>query len=105
MSYIVYTPQMFSILFAMNGIAIMMGTQIVKRVAGRLTELSIFRIGLSLSFISTSAILISVLSMGSLSAIFVSTFLFAVSIGIIGPVSFTLAMESHGQIAGSALPF
>jgi DHA1 family bicyclomycin/chloramphenicol resistance-like MFS transporter len=96
------SPQMFSILFAMNGLAIMIGSQVVKRVAGRLTEGSIFRFGLWLSFVSSSAILIAVLSKGSLSAIFVSTFLFAVSIGIIGPVSFTLAMESHGQIAGSA---
>ncbi|WP_419874256.1 multidrug effflux MFS transporter [Candidatus Pristimantibacillus sp. PTI5] len=96
------SPHLFSILFAMNGLAIMIGSQVVKRVAGRLTEQSIFRIGLSLSFVSTSAILITVLFNGSLSAIFVSTFLFAVSIGIIGPVSFTLAMEPHGQIAGSA---
>ncbi|CAN7517049.1 multidrug effflux MFS transporter [Paenibacillus sp. LjRoot153] len=96
------SPQMFSILFAMNGLAIMIGSQVVKRVAGRLTERSILRIGLSLSFISSCTILIAVLSKGSLSAIFLSTFLFAVSIGIIGPVSVTLAMESHGQIAGSA---
>lgn len=96
------SPQLFSILFAMNGLAIMFGSQVVKRVAGRLTERSIFRFGLLLSFISTFAILIAVLSKGSLPAIFVSTFLFAISIGIISPVSVTLAMESHGHIAGSA---
>lgn len=95
-------PHLFSILFAMNGLAIMMGSQVVKRVAGRLTERRIFRIGLLLSLISSTAILIAVLSMGSLWALFISTFSFAVSIGIIGPVSFTLAMGSHGQIAGSA---
>ncbi|GFZ79151.1 Bcr/CflA family drug resistance efflux transporter [Paenibacillus marchantiophytorum] len=96
------SPQTFSILFAMNGLAIMIGSQVVKRVAGRLAERSILRIGLSLSFISSFAILMAVLSKCSLPAIFVSTFLFAISIGIIGPVSVTLAMESHGQIAGSA---
>lgn len=96
------SPQMFSILFAMNGLAIMIGSQVVKRMAGRLSERRILLIGLSLSFVSSSAILIAVLSEGSLLAIVVSTFLFAISIGIIGPVSFTLAMESHGQNAGSA---
>lgn len=40
------SPQIFSILFAMNGLAIMIGSQVVKRVAGRLAERSILRIGL-----------------------------------------------------------
>jgi DHA1 family bicyclomycin/chloramphenicol resistance-like MFS transporter len=34
--------------------------------------------------------------------LFIAIFLFAAAIGIIGPVSFTLAMESQGHIAGSA---
>lgn len=96
------SPQLFSILFALNGLAIMIGSQVVKRMAGRLTAHRILRIGLSLALISTFVILIAVLSKGPLSSIVVSTFLFAVTIGIIGPVSVTLAMESHGQIAGSA---
>ncbi|RKP53243.1 Bcr/CflA family efflux MFS transporter [Cohnella endophytica] len=96
------SPQLFSVLFAMNGLAIMIGSQIVKRAAGRFTDRFILRVGLTLSLISTLAILIAVLSKGSLSSIIVSLFLFALSIGIIGPVSVTLAMESHGQIAGSA---
>lgn len=39
---------------------------------------------------------------GPFVALFIAIFLFAASIGIIGPVSFTLAMESQGRIAGSA---
>ncbi|MBB3113741.1 DHA1 family bicyclomycin/chloramphenicol resistance-like MFS transporter [Paenibacillus phyllosphaerae] len=96
------SPQVFSILFAMNGLAIMIGSQIVKRAAGRLFEPLILRLGLTLSVIATSAILIAVLANGSLATIVGSTFLFAVSIGMIGPVCVTLAMESHGQHAGSA---
>ncbi|KWX80897.1 MFS transporter [Paenibacillus riograndensis] len=96
------SPQLFSILFALNGLGIILGSQFVKRLAGRMDERRIFRIGLQLAFITTAAILMIVLAHGPFFALFISVFLFAASIGIIGPVSFTLAMESQGHIAGSA---
>ncbi|WP_426454725.1 multidrug effflux MFS transporter [Paenibacillus sp. S-38] len=96
------SPQRFSVLFALNGLGIILGSQLVKQLAGRMDERRIFRIGLLLAFITTAAILVVVLSHGPFLPLFISIFLFAVSIGIIGPVSFTLAMESQGHIAGSA---
>jgi DHA1 family bicyclomycin/chloramphenicol resistance-like MFS transporter len=96
------SPQLFSVLFALNGLGIILGSQLVKRLAGRMNERRIFRIGLLLAFITTAAILIFVLVHGPFVALFISIFLFALSIGMIGPVSFTLAMESQGHIAGSA---
>ncbi|MFF2890122.1 multidrug effflux MFS transporter [Paenibacillus sp. NPDC057967] len=96
------SPHQFSLLFALNGLAIMIGSQVVKRVAGKLKGGSLLRMGLTLSFISTAALLIVVLWKGSLWMIFGSTFMFAVSIGIVGPVSVSMAMEQHGQRAGSA---
>lgn len=96
------SPQLFSVLFALNGLGIILGSQLVKRLAGQMDEHRIFRIGLLLAFITTTAVLIVVLSHGPFVALFIAIFLFAASIGIIGPVSFTLAMESQGHIAGSA---
>lgn len=96
------SPQLFSILFALNGLGIILGSQLVKRLADRIDEQQIFRIGLLLAFITTAVVLIVVLTHGPFIALFISIFLFAASIGIIGPVSFTLAMESQGHIAGSA---
>ncbi|POR28646.1 multidrug effflux MFS transporter [Paenibacillus polymyxa] len=96
------SPQLFSILFALNGLAIILGSQFVKLLAGRVTESQLFLIGIILAFISSAAVLFIVLVHGVLSAMFISIFLFALSIGIIGPISFTLAMESQGHIAGSA---
>jgi DHA1 family bicyclomycin/chloramphenicol resistance-like MFS transporter len=96
------SPQLFSVLFALNGLGIILGSQLVKRLAGRMDEHSIFRIGLILAFITTAAILIVVLVHGPFAALFIAIFLFAAAIGMIGPVSFTLAMESQGHIAGSA---
>ncbi|MCM3728410.1 multidrug effflux MFS transporter [Neobacillus cucumis] len=96
------SPQLFSVLFALNGVGIILGSQLVKRLAGRMDEHRIFRIGLLLAFITTAAILMVVLVHGPFVALFLAIFLFAAAIGIIGPVSFTLAMESQGHIAGSA---
>lgn len=96
------SPQVFSILFALNGLAIILGSQFVKVLAGRVAESRLFIIGLIIALISSTAVLIIVLVHGALLAMFISIFLFAFSIGIIGPISFTLAMESQGHIAGSA---
>lgn len=96
------SPQLFSILFALNGLGIIIGSQFVKRLAGRWEEDRIIQSGLLLACIAATVALIVVLSHGPFIALFSSIFLFAVSIGIIGPVSFTLAMESQGHIAGSA---
>ncbi|MBT2722603.1 multidrug effflux MFS transporter [Bacillus sp. ISL-46] len=96
------SPQLFSVLFALNGLGIILGSQLVKRLAERMDEHRIFQMGLLLAFITTAAILMVVLVHGPFVALFIAIFLFAAAIGIIGPVSFTLAMESQGQIAGSA---
>lgn len=96
------SPQLFSVLFALNGLGIILGSQLVKRLAGRMDEHCIFRIGLLLAFSTTAVILFVVLVHGPFVALFIAIFLFAAAIGMIGPVSFTLAMESQGHIAGSA---
>lgn len=96
------SPQIFSILFALNGISLMIGAQLVKRLAGRITDRNIFLIGLAFSFIASILVLMAVLFHAPLFALVISLFLFNLSLGIIGPISFTLAIESQGHIAGSA---
>ena len=96
------SPQIFSILFALNGISLMLGSQLVKRLAGRMTPHNIFLIGLLSSFICNLLVLILVLAHGPLAALVISLFISNASLGIVGPISFTLAIESQGHIAGSA---
>ena len=95
-------PQLFSILFALNGLGIILGAQSVKRLLGRITERQIYLAGLQLALISTVAILVVVFTHGPLVAMVISIFLFAIALGVIGPVSFSLALASQGHIAGSA---
>jgi MFS transporter, DHA1 family, multidrug resistance protein len=96
------TPQVFSMLFALNGISLILGAQIVKLLAGRIKEDSILLIGLALAFIAGTIVLIEVFMQGPLMMLVIPLFFFNAAIGITGPTSFTLAMESQGHIAGSA---
>lgn len=96
------TPQAFSMLFALNGISLILGAQIVKLLAGRIKEDRILLIGLALACIAGTTVLIDVFSHGPLLMLVIPLFFLNAAIGITGPTSFTLAMESQGHIAGSA---
>ncbi|MBS4201699.1 multidrug effflux MFS transporter [Bacillus sp. FJAT-49732] len=96
------SPQVFAMLFALNGISLIIGAQTVRRLAGRITERRILLIGMSMAFITSTVVLIVVLTHGPLFSLVIPLFLFVASLGLVGPVTFTLAMESQGHIAGSA---
>jgi MFS transporter, DHA1 family, multidrug resistance protein len=96
------TPHMFSLLFALNGISLLLGSQLVKLLAGRVTGHRILQTGLAIAVISSLAVLIVVLTQGPLIALVIPLFFFIASTGIIGSAIFPLAMESQAHIAGSA---
>lgn len=96
------SPQTFSLLFGMNGIGLIMGSQTVGRLTGVLTELQFLRIGLFISITSGTFLLLAVLFNGPLLTVIIPIFFFVSSIGVITTSSFSLAMESQGHIAGSA---
>ncbi|MCJ7841774.1 multidrug effflux MFS transporter [Lederbergia sp. NSJ-179] len=96
------SPQLFSVLFAMNGIGIMIGTQVVGRFADKISETRFLKIGLSMALLASSALLLAVFFKGPLVTIVIPIFFFVSSIGIISTSSFSLAMETQGHIAGSA---
>lgn len=96
------SPQVFSMLFALNGISLILGAQVVKILAGRIKEDSILLIGLALAFISGTIVLVGVFLHGPLIMLVIPLFFLNAAVGITGPTSFTLAMESQGHIAGSA---
>ncbi|MBS4202362.1 multidrug effflux MFS transporter [Bacillus sp. FJAT-49732] len=96
------SPQIFSILFGMNGLGIMMGTQIVGRLSDYISETRFLKAGLFMSSIASISLLTVLLFKGPLFAVVISLFFFVSSIGVISTSSFSLAMESQGHIAGSA---
>ncbi len=96
------SPQVFSMLFALNGIVLITASQVVRKLAGRIPEHRILHFGLGMSFVATITVLAVVLAHGPLFALVIPLVGYVASMGTIGPVAFTLAMEAQGHIAGSA---
>jgi MFS transporter, DHA1 family, multidrug resistance protein len=96
------TPQVFSLLFGVNGIALIIGSQVVGRFADLISERTFLKIGLLISNVAGSLLLVAFLVKAPLIAVAIPIFFLVASIGIIATTSFALAMETQGHIAGSA---
>lgn len=96
------SPQEFSLLFGINGVALIVGSQLVGRYTGIISERTFLKIGLFVSNISGVILLIALLLKAPLLAVVIPIFFLVASIGIIATTSFSLAMETQGHIAGSA---
>ncbi|WML49095.1 multidrug effflux MFS transporter [Neobacillus sp. PS3-34] len=96
------TPQQFSLLFGVNGIGLIIGSQSVGRLTDIISERTFLKIGLGLSNLAGACLLIALLLKAPLIAFAIPVFFFVTSISIIGTTSFTLAIQSKGHIAGSA---
>jgi DHA1 family bicyclomycin/chloramphenicol resistance-like MFS transporter len=96
------SPQVFSLLFGVNGIALIIGSQLVGRYSDIIPEKTFLKIGLILSNTAGAVLLGALLIKAPLIAIAIPIFFLVSCIGIIATTSFSLAMESQGHIAGSA---
>ncbi|MBM7653451.1 Bcr/CflA family multidrug efflux MFS transporter [Neobacillus cucumis] len=96
------TPQQFSLLFGTNGLALIIGSQLVGRLADRVSEQTFLKIGLGLSNLAGACILLALFLHAPLFAVAIPIFFFIASISMIGTTSFALAIETQGHIAGSA---
>jgi len=96
------SPQGFSLLFGVNGLALIIGSQIVGRYSHVISEKAFLKFGLFLSSTAGALLLIAILVKAPLIALAIPIFFFVSSISIISTTSFSLAMETQGHIAGSA---
>ncbi|WP_121661625.1 multidrug effflux MFS transporter [Metabacillus litoralis] len=96
------TPQQFSFLFGVNGIALIIGSQSVGRLNDMISEKTFLKIGLILSNTAGALLLIALLLKAPIIAVAIPIFFLVASIGIISTTSFALAMDTQGHIAGSA---
>ncbi|WP_409295562.1 multidrug effflux MFS transporter [Peribacillus sp. SCS-26] len=96
------SAQQFSLLFGINGIALILGSQLVGRYTDVISDKVFLKAGLFISTISGALLLAALIVKAPLFAVVVPIFFLVSSIGIISTSSFSLAMESQGHIAGSA---
>jgi MFS transporter, DHA1 family, multidrug resistance protein len=96
------TPQQFSLLFGVNGLGLIIGSQSVGRLTDIISERTFLKIGIGIANLAGASLLISLLLKAPLIAVAIPVFFFVSSISIIGTTSFALAIQSQGHIAGSA---
>lgn len=96
------SPQGFSLVFAVNGLGIILAGQTAGRLAGRVREERLFAAGIAMGLAGGLGLLASVLADAGLAAILCCLFLVVSSIGIASTSGTSLAMEHYGHAAGSA---
>lgn len=96
------TPAVFAFLFGSNGISLIIGSQIVGRMAHRVSEQAFLLFGLWLALLASVAVLVVAIVHGPLITLVIPLFFFVAAIGITSTAAFPLAMESQADMAGSA---
>lgn len=96
------SPTTFALLFGSNGISLIIGSQIVGRMAHRVEAPFFVRLGLIIAILSSTAVLIASLMHGPLFTLVVPLFFFVGAIGMTSTAAFPLAMEGQARMAGSA---
>ncbi len=96
------SPQTFSLIFAMNGLGIIIAGQITGRLAGKVKGVTLFVSGLCLAAVSGLALFITIMLHASLPVILLPLFLVVACVGAVSTAGSALAMENYGHAAGSA---
>ncbi|MGY2643476.1 MFS transporter [Bacillus inaquosorum] len=96
------SPQVFSILFGINGLAIISGSFIIGRFGGIIHEKNLLRMAVITAMIATAVLLTMTMIHGPLATLVISIFIYMITIGMVLTGTFTLAMEKQGHRAGSA---
>ncbi|MBM7683361.1 DHA1 family bicyclomycin/chloramphenicol resistance-like MFS transporter [Pullulanibacillus pueri] len=96
------SPQVFSLLFGVNGLGLIIGTQLVGRLTDVIPEKTFLKVGLLISNLAAVLLLVALFLKAPLVAVAIPIFFLVTCISIIGTSSFSLAMETKGHIAGSA---
>lgn len=96
------SPQVFSVLFGINGLAIITGSFTIGRLGGIIHERKLLRIAVIIAVSATSLLLIMTIIQGPLAMLVIPIFIYMTAMGMVLTSSFTLAMEKQGHRAGSA---
>ncbi|MFS0634767.1 Bcr/CflA family efflux MFS transporter [Mesobacillus foraminis] len=96
------SPQVFSILFGINGLAIITGSFIIGRFSAIISERKLLRFAIIIALCANTVLFTMTLVEGPLAGLVIPIFIYMMTIGMILTSSFTLAMENQSHRAGSA---
>ncbi|HEY2494541.1 MAG TPA: multidrug effflux MFS transporter [Paenibacillus sp.] len=96
------SPQMFSLCFAINGLGIIIASQLAGRLAGRIGETRLLVTGLILAAVGGSWLLIAITMKAGLIGILIPLFIVVSCVGLVNTSAFSLAMKNQANSAGSA---
>ncbi len=96
------SPQVFSILFGINGLAIISGSYLIGRLSAFFHERSLLRTAVVTAVSATLFLLVMTIIEGPLATLVVPIFIYMTAMGMVLTSTFTLAMEKQGHRAGSA---
>nr|WP_275411179.1 multidrug effflux MFS transporter [Bacillus sp. B15-48] len=96
------SPQMYSLLFAMNAFGLVVASQLTGRLSPRFGETRFLMIGIIMSFVGGLLLLVFTLIGSGLVPVSLAFFLIVSSTGFINTSSISLAMQSQSKNAGSA---
>ncbi|TKD72325.1 Bcr/CflA family efflux MFS transporter [Pseudalkalibacillus hwajinpoensis] len=96
------SPQVFSILFGINGLAIISGSYMIGRLSAFFHERSLLRTAVITAVSATLFLLVMTIIEGPLATLVVPIFIYMTAMGMVITSTFTLAMEKQGHRAGSA---
>lgn len=94
--------EVFSFIFAANGIGIMIASQLTGKLAGRIKEKTLLLSGILISVFGATSLLLLILLKVKLAFILPSLFLTVSSVGIVSTTSNSLALQNNRKVAGSA---
>lgn len=96
------SPQVFSVLFGINGIAMILGSTIIGKFGGIVSEHRLLQGAALTAAAATFILLVMTIIEGPLAALVISIFIYMIAVGMTFTSSFTLAMKDQGHRAGSA---
>lgn len=96
------SPQVFSLIFAMNGLGIILAGQITGRLAPKIEGVKLYVGGLTLAAVSGFVLLLAILLKTSLPVVLIPLFFVVSCVGVVSTAGSALAMENYGHAAGSA---
>ncbi|NEW09303.1 multidrug effflux MFS transporter [Paenibacillus sp. SYP-B3998] len=96
------SPQMFSLIFAVNGLGVIVASQVAGKLAGKISDRSIVAWGLGVAAFGGILLLIATLIGAGLYAILPAFFFIVSSVGLVSTATSSMALQNQGKSAGSA---